>query len=189
MPIFSRASVFLLLETLFLKCDSNLLCFQLFLVLLVIGMENRLFPSSLLQPFITWKTVIMSPLSLLFRANNPTVFNLSSQVMVFRPLIVLLLFVWTFSNWAMPFVKHDACRRTQYHGWGLPGTQRSASIALWVLQTLLLFKHRSTAFAFFSAAYYCPCTFSLWSTAPGPLVSFLQSCYPGSCSLFAARVG
>lgn len=153
------------------------------------GMENRLFPSSLLQPFICWKTVTTSPLSLLFRANNPTVFNLSSQVMVFSPLIVLLPFLWTLSNRAVPFVKHDACRRTQCPGWGLAGTQQSASVALWVLQTLPLFKHRSMAFAFFSAAYYCRCTFSLWSAALGSLVSFLWSCYPGNCSLFAARVG
>lgn len=187
LPVSSRASLFLLLERLFLIFDSSLLSWQLFLVLL--AMENRLFPSSLLQPFIHWKTVIMSPLSLLFRANNPTVFNLSSQVMVFRPLIVLPPFLWTLSNWAMPLEKRGACRRTQCHGWGLPGTQQSASFALWVLQTLLLFKHRSVAFAFFSAARHCRRTFSLWSTAPSPLVSFLRSCHPGNCSLFAARVG
>lgn len=187
LPVSSRASLFLLLERLFLIFDSNLITCQIFLVLLV--MENRLFSSSLLQPFIHWKTVIMSPLSLLFRANNPTVFNLSSQVMVFRPLIVLPPLLWTLSNWAMPLEQCGACRRAQCPGWGLPGTQQSASSALWILQTLLLFKHRSVAFAFFSAARHCRRMFSLWSTAPDPLVSFLHGCHPGGCSLFAVCAG
>lgn len=182
LPVSSRVSLFLLLEGLFLIFDSNLLTCQLFLVLLV--MENTLFPSPLLQPFIHWKTVIMSPLSLLFRANNPTVFNLSSQVMVFRPLIVLPLLLWTLSNWAMPLEKRGACRRAQCPGWGLPGTQQSAGFAFWVLQTLLLFKHRGVAFAFLSAARHCRRAFSLWSAAPDPLVSVLPSwqLLPPCCS-------
>lgn len=56
LPVSSRASLFLLLERLFLIFDSSLLSWQLFLVPL--AMENRLFPSSLLQPFIHWKTVL-----------------------------------------------------------------------------------------------------------------------------------
>lgn len=59
-------------------------------------------------------------------------------------------------------------------------------VALRVLQTLLLLKYRSMAFTFFSAAYYCHCTLSLWSTAPSPLISFLLSCFPANCSLFTA---
>lgn len=182
-----RAWLFVLLKRFFIICDSNCLCWQVFLVFLVMDMESTFFPLSLLPPFIHWEAVIMLPLCLVFRASSPTVFHLPSQVVGLRPLIVLLPFLWTLSNG--PWLSKSVIPAGEHNAPGEASLALSEMlVALRVLQTLLLLKYRSMAFTFFSAAYYCHCTLSLWSTAPSPLISFLLSCFPANCSLFTVCV-